>query len=66
VPGVYSKMCPGSSRGGNEGIRIKSEADSDVELLEDFRPMPFPEMNAVHEVSFISVCPLSGTFHTCP
>jgi hypothetical protein len=65
VPGVYSKMCPGSSHEGSGGIRIKSEADSDGELVEDCRPMLFREMKAEREVSFISVCPLSGTFCTC-
>jgi hypothetical protein len=66
VPGVYSKMCPGSSHEGNGGIRIKSEAVSGVELLEECRPMSFPEMKAEREVSFISLCAFSGTLCTCP
>jgi hypothetical protein len=59
-------MCPGSSYEGSGGIRIKCEADSDVELVEDCRPVSFPEMKAERKVSFISVCPLSGLFITCP
>jgi hypothetical protein len=51
VPGVYSKMCPGSSHEGNGGISIKSEV-IDVELVEEYMPIPLPRVTAEHEVSF--------------
>jgi hypothetical protein len=64
VPG--SKMCPASSHEGNGGTRIKTEGVSDVDLEVDPVPVSSPGIKAECEVSFTSVCPLSGTFHTCP
>jgi hypothetical protein len=59
-------MCPAYSHEGNEGIRVKTEVVSDEELVEDPMPISFPGIKAERKVSFMSVCPLSGTFHTCP
>jgi hypothetical protein len=66
VPGLCSEMCPASSHEGNGGIRIKTEAVSDVEQEEDLMPLSLPGIKSEHEVSCTSVCPLLGTFNTCP
>jgi hypothetical protein len=58
-------MCPASSHEGNGGIRIKTEVISDVELEDDPVQISFPGIKSEREVSFMSVCPLSGTFHRC-
>jgi hypothetical protein len=63
-PGVCSEMCPAASHEGTGGVRIKIEVASDEDLEED--PVPiFPRIKAEREVSSMSACPLSGTFHTC-
>jgi putative N-acetylmannosamine-6-phosphate epimerase len=64
VPGLCRKMCPASSREGKEGIRIKTEAVSDVKQEEDPVPIPLPGIKSECEVSCMSMCPLLGTFHT--
>jgi hypothetical protein len=64
VPVLCSEMCPASSHEGNGGIRIKTEALSDVEQEEDHVPTSFPGIKSECEVSCMSVCPLLGSFHT--
>jgi hypothetical protein len=66
VTDVSSETCPASSHEGNGGIRIKSEAVSDVEQEEDSVPTSFPGMKSEREVSCTSVCPLLGTFQARP
>jgi ferredoxin len=66
VPGLCSETCPASSHEGNGGIRIKTEAVSDMEQEEDPVPMLLPGIKAECEVSCMSVCPLLGNFHTSP
>jgi hypothetical protein len=66
VPGLWSETCPSPSPDGNGSINLKSEEVSDVKGEEDPVPIPFPGIKAEHEVSCTSVCPLLGTFHTCP
>jgi hypothetical protein len=66
VPGLCNETCPASSHEGNGGIRIKTEAVSDVEQEEDPVPVSLPGIKSEREVSCMSVCLLLGTFHTCP
>jgi hypothetical protein len=66
ILGLCSETFPASSQEGNGGIRIKTEAVSDVEQEEDSLPALFPGIKAECEVSCMSVCPLLCTFHTSP
>jgi hypothetical protein len=54
-PGSISETCPAFSYDGDHIIDIKVE--------EDPMPINFPGIKAEHEVSFMSVCPLLGTFY---
>jgi hypothetical protein len=58
-PGLYSEPC----HDGNQCIDIKVEEVADIKEEEDPLQAVFPVLKTEHEVSFMSVCPLLGTFH---
>jgi hypothetical protein len=65
IPSVWSETWPESCHEGNGEIRIKTEVASDVELEDSPEPASPQGMKVEFEVSFMSVCPLLGTLHTC-
>jgi hypothetical protein len=63
VPGPCSETYPTSSHDVNQGMTIKVEEVSDVEVEEKRAvPMTFVRIKAEHEVSSMSVCPLLANF----
>jgi hypothetical protein len=53
-PGEYSEPYDVS-----QFLHVKIEEEEE----DDPPAVPFPVIKTQHEVSFMSVCPLSGTFH---
>jgi hypothetical protein len=59
-----SETCPASSHDGNQITDVKVEEASDTQEVEDPLLITVPEIKSEHGVSFMSACPLLGTFHT--
>jgi hypothetical protein len=64
VPGSYSETSLTSSHDGNQVINIKVEDFADTQEEEDPLLIKLPVMKSEHEVSYMSVCTLLGTFCT--
>jgi hypothetical protein len=60
--GLYSQICPESSRVAYQAISIRAEVPSAAEGEEGSVPITFPRMKAEPEVSCLSVATLGG-FH---
>lgn len=61
VPGPCNQTCHDE----NQVINIKAEEVTDFQEEEDSFITTFPEIKVEHEVSFMGVCMLVGTFVTC-
>ena len=48
-------MCPMTSHDGSECINVKVEEGLEAEVGKGPEPIPFPEIKAESEVSFVSV-----------
>jgi hypothetical protein len=60
-PGLSDESCPASSHDGTQVIDIKVEVSNPQEV-EDPLLITLPGIKAEHEVSYVSACPLLGTF----
>jgi hypothetical protein len=68
APGSNSEACPTSSCVGSLSMSIKVELVTDIQKEEEKDPLllTFPVIKAEHEVSYMCVCLLLGTFKKYP